>query len=99
MSPVATGTTLRPARSGPVRARRRPSASAATLDGLFDRSVDGQTLDDVLVGAWEDLSAHRTVACPVCHGAAMRPRYGSGQVAGGTAVVGGRCADCGSVLG
>jgi hypothetical protein len=64
------------------------------FDALFDRPAGGQTFDDLIVGAWEDLSAHRTVTCPVCQGAAMRPRYGSGQGA-----VGGRCGDCGSVLG
>ncbi len=49
---------------------------------------DGRTLEDVLSGAWEDLSAHRTATCPIC-GGAMEPRYGSGPSA-----VGGRCRDC-----
>lgn len=49
---------------------------------------DGRTLEDVLSGAWEDLSAHRTATCPVCDGA-MEPRYGSGPSA-----VGGRCGEC-----
>jgi hypothetical protein len=53
----------------------------------------GLTLDDVIVGAWEELLAHRSVACPVCS-ASMQPRYGSGA-----APVGGRCGDCGSALG
>jgi hypothetical protein len=52
------------------------------------------TLEDVLSSAWEGLAAHRTVACPVCAGE-LRPRYG----AAGLAPVGGRCADCASVLG
>jgi hypothetical protein len=64
------------------------------FDAIFDRPAEGQTLDELLVGAWEDLSAHRTVACPVCDVVAMRPRYGAGPGA-----VGGRCGDCGSVLG
>ena len=53
---------------------------------------EGRTLEDVLSGAWEELSAHGTATCPVCDGA-MVPRYGSGPFA-----VGGRCEDCGSEL-
>ena len=53
---------------------------------------EGRTLEDVLSGAWEDLTAHRTATCPVC-AAAMQPRYGSGPFA-----VGGRCGDCGTEL-
>ena len=49
---------------------------------------EGRTLEDVLSGAWEDLSAHRTATCPICDGA-MEPRYGSGPSA-----VGGRCGEC-----
>ena len=49
---------------------------------------DGRTLEDLLSGAWEDLSAHRTATCPICDGA-LEPRYGSGPSA-----VGGHCRDC-----
>jgi hypothetical protein len=52
----------------------------------------GLTLDDLVVGVWEGLSAHRTVACPAC-GAAMTPRYGAGP-----APVGGRCGGCGTTI-
>jgi hypothetical protein len=52
-----------------------------------------RTLDELIVGMWEDLSAHHAVACPVC-AQSMRPRYGSGA-----APVGGRCAGCDSTLG
>jgi hypothetical protein len=52
-----------------------------------------RTLDEVIVGVWEDLTAHHAVACPVC-GGAMQPRYGSGA-----APVGGRCTSCHSTLG
>jgi hypothetical protein len=48
----------------------------------------GATLDDVLVGAWEGLSARRPVACPVCAGP-MQP---------GAVAAGGACGDCGSQL-
>ena len=53
---------------------------------------EGPTLEDVLSGAWEDLSVHRTATCPICDGA-MEPRYGSGPSA-----VGGRCGECGSEM-
>lgn len=49
---------------------------------------EGRTLEELLSGAWEDLSAHRTATCPICDGA-LEPRYGSGPSA-----VGGRCRDC-----
>jgi len=52
-----------------------------------------RTLDDLVVGVWEDLSAHHAATCPVCSGP-MQPRYGSGS-----APVGGRCTNCGSTLG
>lgn len=53
---------------------------------------EGRTLEDVLSGAWEDLTAHRTAACPICDGA-LEPRYGAGPSA-----VGGRCRSCRSEL-
>lgn len=49
---------------------------------------EGRTLEDLLSGAWEDLTAHRTTTCPICDGA-MEPRYGSGPSA-----VAGRCRNC-----
>jgi hypothetical protein len=59
-----------------------------------DRSSHSRlTLDDVIVGAWEGLSSHHTVMCPVCSGK-MAPRYGSGA-----RPVGGRCKRCASTLG
>lgn len=61
----------------------RPSAPAAN---------GGPTLDDLMVGIWEDLTAHRTVACLAC-GEAMTPRYSAGP-----APVGGRCTSCGTTI-
>jgi hypothetical protein len=53
----------------------------------------GATLDDLLSGAWEGLSAAASpTACPVCHGE-LEPRWSAGA-----GVVGGRCRDCGSEL-
>ncbi len=50
------------------------------------------TLDDLLTGAWDALTAGRTAACPVCSGP-LEPRYGAGPTP-----VGGRCTRCGSEL-
>jgi hypothetical protein len=52
-----------------------------------------RTLDELIVGVWEDLTARHAAACPMC-GGSMEPRYGSGA-----APVGGRCGSCGSTLG
>lgn len=59
---------------------------------LLPSPREGRTLEDVLSGAWEDLTAHRTATCPICSGV-MEPRYGSGPSA-----VGGRCGSCDSEL-
>ncbi|HEU4975187.1 MAG TPA: hypothetical protein VFT50_08865 [Baekduia sp.] len=64
---------------------------ARVADELPDQG-DGPTLDDLIVGVWEGLSAHRSVACPAC-GEAMTPRYGAGP-----APVGGRCRSCGTTI-
>ena len=71
---------------GDARAERgAPSAADAAV-----RS--GPTLDDLMVGVWEDLTAHSTVACLAC-GEAMVPRYSAGP-----APVGGRCTSCGTTV-
>ena len=57
-----------------------------------DRGNDGSTLEDLVLGAWEDLSSQRLAACPVCLGD-MIARHGAGP-----ATVGGRCQGCGSEL-
>ena len=53
----------------------------------------GATLDDLLSGAWEGLTAAASsTACPVCDGE-LDPRWSAGA-----GVVGGRCRDCGGEL-
>jgi hypothetical protein len=59
---------------------------------LFDTVGGEPTLDELLVGAWEGLIAHRVVECPAC-GAEMQPEYGAHALP-----IGGRCSTCGSVL-
>jgi hypothetical protein len=93
-APAATPCTAVPAAarvthdSGP--AADAPRARASTTARSSDAA---RTLDDLISGAWKDLAAHHTVACPVCTGP-MAPRYGSGA-----RPVGGRCRRCGSTLG
>jgi hypothetical protein len=51
-----------------------------------------RTLDDLLSGAWQGLTAASSAACPVCQGE-LEPRWSAGA-----GVVGGRCRDCDSEL-
>jgi hypothetical protein len=67
-------------------------SALAMRPSLFESLGGGPTLDDVLVGAWEGLTAHRTVECPVC-GEEMAPEYGVHA-----RPIGGRCGDCGSTI-
>jgi hypothetical protein len=86
-----TATRAAPARGGtaatgsPRRATRRPHA-------IFDGAGGGPTLDDVVSGAWEELTAHAVVACPVCDGE-LAPEYGSHA-----RPIRGRCRRCGTTL-
>jgi hypothetical protein len=69
---------------------RQHGPSPSKWAGESERS---RTLDDVLSGAWEGLSAAASfTACPVCQGELV-PRWSAGA-----GVVGGRCGDCGSEL-
>ena len=56
------------------------------------RAPAAPTLTDVLVEAWNDVSAGARAECPVCSGP-MQPRWTAGA-----GVVGGRCEDCGTTL-
>ncbi len=69
---------------------------------LIERDVDvplwsedggAATLDDLLSGAWEGLSAAASsTACPICDGELAR------RWTAGAGMVGGRCRDCGGEL-
>jgi hypothetical protein len=60
---------------------------------LWSEDDGGATLDDLLSGAWEGLTAAASsTACPVCHGE-LEPRWSAGA-----GVVGGRFRDLGSEL-
>lgn len=100
LDPVDEGKLLR----GPGPARDRQSSEQNTAPavpmggdaharGPRAQQSGGATLDDLIVGAWEGLAAHRTVACLACGEASMTPRYSAGP-----APVGGRCTSCGTTL-
>jgi hypothetical protein len=76
----------------PAPAPASASAGDAPLDHHASAPGGGPTLDELLAGVWEGLSAHRTVPCPVC-GGSLAPRYGAGP-----GPVGGRCRDCASTI-
>jgi hypothetical protein len=60
---------------------------------LWSEDDGGATLDDLLSGAWEGVTAGASsTVCPVCRGELV-PRWSAGA-----GVVGGRCRDCGSEL-
>ncbi len=59
---------------------------------LFDVVGGEPTLDELLVGVWEGLTAHATAACPVC-GGELRPDYGAHALP-----IGGTCTRCGATL-
>jgi len=63
---------------------------ASRPPSLFDEVGGEPTLDEVLVGVWEELIAHRVVRCPLCDGE-MKPQYGAHALPRG-----GRCESCGS---
>ena len=65
---------------------------AADSPALFDGAGGGQTLDEVLSGAWEELTAQAVARCPMCLGD-MEPEYGAHS-----RPVGGRCRSCGTTL-
>jgi len=73
---------------GPGDRRSAASAMAPTAAP----TSGGLTLDELITGVWEGLTARQTVRCPAC-GGAMGPagEPGSRRIAGS-------CGDCGSGL-
>lgn len=72
-------------------ALRRSALDAQELS-LFDGTGGEPTLDELLAGVWEGLTAGRAANCPVC-GGRMNPECG-----GEARRLWGRCADCGTSL-
>jgi len=80
----------------------QPSSAAIASRGRCDAPTDkgrswtrtpgGRTLDELLTGVWEGLSAGETVRCPAC-GGAMGPARETGLRR-----VAGACRDCAAHL-
>lgn len=71
----------------------RSAGELGSSPSLFDDVGGEPTLDELLVGVWEGLAAHRVVSCPAC-GSEMGPEYGAHA-----RPIGGRCRGCGSTFG
>jgi hypothetical protein len=69
-----------------------PQRVAPRPRSIFDGAGGGPTLDDVLSSAWEELTAHAVVACPLCAGELV-PEYGAHA-----RPIGGRCRGCGTTM-
>lgn len=90
---------LRPSRQGAsrrrrfgekIRRQRGADVPVARHSDTVAKEPSGQTLETLLVGAWEDLTAGCRAECPVC-GGQMAPARTSAAVTG-------TCADCGTQL-
>ena len=65
----------------------------AMLERAYAPARDHEpTLDEMITGAWAQLSRHRAIACPVC-GEEMDPQYGAHALP-----IGGRCHSCATTL-
>ena len=76
-----------------------PAAVEADDGGTVEArgGVGGEpTLDELIVGAWEGLTAQAVAACPVCDAGVMRPVYADAGAA--SLPVAGRCTTCGTTL-
>ena len=78
----------RPART----VRRADRGEDDAWPSLFEAAGGEPTLDEVLSGVWEGLTAHKAVDCPVC-GGEMEPRYSAHALP-----IGGACRGCDSRL-
>jgi len=76
------------------RATARLGTATMGMTGPVRRG-DRRALDELLVGAWEGLSAGRAVPCPWCAGPMWPAHGGRGTDAGRRR---GSCGDCGSEL-
>jgi hypothetical protein len=74
----------------------RPSGSRSQSLSLFDPAGGEPTLDDVLSGVWEGLTARAPAACPICAGPLelVYGAHGDREQAPEVA----RCTSCGSSL-
>ena len=75
-----------PAPAAPVVPAAAPEPPEPTFAGE-------RTLEDLVLGAWEELAVARAASCPLCAGP-LTPRFGAGA-----RPVGGHCGGCGSEVG
>jgi hypothetical protein len=76
--------------SGAVALRQTASASQSL--SLFDGMGGEPTLDELMSGVWEGLTAHASASCPVCS-ERLDPEYGAHAKP-----IAGRCSRCGARL-
>jgi hypothetical protein len=62
------------------------------------RSAGLQTLDDLIIGAWEGLSVHEIVCCPICDGGMARNGGATSSAGASDGAPLGECGDCGAQL-
>ena len=66
-----------------------PAPAVAPAEASPEHHLAGErTLEDLVLGAWEELAVARTASCPLCAGALV-PRFGAGA-----RPVGARCGSC-----
>jgi hypothetical protein len=78
-------------RAGGVQLALRDAAPDGVESAISREAPGALTLDDVIAGAWEELSVGGAVGCPVCGGEQMTSRDGGGTPHGD-------CEDCGTQL-
>jgi hypothetical protein len=83
-APVAAPAPAAPAPAAPVAAPR--------VDQALVQPFGERTLEDLVLGAWEELAVVPTSSCPLCSGPLL-PRFGAGA-----RPVGARCSDCSTEL-
>jgi hypothetical protein len=84
---------------GLAERRHPPAATHSATRPVASEVAPGSepsTLEDALLGAWEDLDSRGRAECLVCGGSLEVPEAGSPTAAG---VVGGECSACGATLG
>jgi hypothetical protein len=87
-----TATPVPRARGARAAGAGAPVTLARGPRSLFDGAGGGPTLDDVVSGAWEELTAHAVVECFLCE-SELEPVYGSHALP-----IGARCRGCGTTL-
>jgi hypothetical protein len=83
----------RPDTRARAHAGDRGAVQAAASVAVEDAPASGgRTLEDLLVGAWEELTSTHAGSCLLC-GGTVRPRYGAGAKP-----VAATCRDCGTEI-